>query len=343
MTKRLWIFSLEPIETRYTKHWFTYLKDKFLEDLGNGFEVHQIDGYAEYVSSATTGAFLNFGETHGWKSSQLLKFLDLVRWEKVGDNDVLFFTDFWNPAILQVKYMKDLMDKNWQIISLAHAGSYDPSDFLGRKVKDKAWSYAAETAMAEACDKLVFATAFHVELFSKSIKLNPEKIIISGFPLEYTQDIFKDLRNRKDRLNAVIFPHRDAPEKQPDMWEDTKFVHGEEYLYFNPMKQGLNKEQYHNMLSTCKVAVSFATQETLGISIYEAMECNVLPLVPNRLSYVEMYDDLFKYDDIDEFDVKLELFMKNYDDIVNDTAFKINLKKLRSQYFSMNVRSIINI
>lgn len=342
-TKTVWLFSLEPIETRYTKHWYTYLKEKFQNDLGDEYNINQIDGYTEYASSATPGAFLNFGDTQGWKSSQLLKFIDLIRWQRIGDDDIIFFTDFWNPAILQVKYMKDLMDKNWKIIALAHAGSYDPSDFLGRKVQDKAWSYAAETAMAEACDRLVFATAFHVELFKKSISINPDKIMISGFPLEYTQDIFKYLRIREDRLDAMIFPHRNAPEKQPELFDAVMDKYVKDYMFFNPMKAGVNKLQYHDILSSCKVAVSFATQETLGIAMYEAMECNVIPLVPNRLSYYEMYDNLFKYNDMDEFYQKLEIFMTNYDTIVNGIEFKLNLKKLRSQYFSMDVKSVINI
>lgn len=341
MTNNLWIFSLEPIETRYTKHWYTYLKEKFQRDLGEDIYVNQIDGWGIYNGSATSGAFLNFTNTNGWKSSQLINFVDLVNKDCIGDDDILFFTDFWNPAILQVRYMKDLMDKNWKIIALAHAGSYDPADFLGRKVQDKVWSYSAERAMAEACDKLIFASAWHVSLFTNAIKLNPEKIIVSGFPLEYTQDIFKDKRNSVDRLNAVIFPHRNAPEKQPELFQEAskRFPN---WLFFNPMLHRLDKDQYHNMLSTCKVAVSFATQETLGIAMYEAMECNVLPLVPSRLSYYEMYDNLFRYDTMEEFYKKLELFMNNYSDIIEDTVFKINIKKLRSQYFSMNIKSIIN-
>ena len=339
--KNLWIFSLEPIETRYTKHWYTYLQKKFQEDLGDDYWVNQINGWDIYNGSATTGAFLNFTNTNGWKSSQLINFVDLIGKDCVNDDDVLFFTDFWNPAILQVKYMKDLMDKNWKIIALAHAGSYDPSDFLGRKIEDKTWSYAAETAMAEACDRLVFATAFHVELFKKKITINPDKIMISGFPLEYTQKIFEDLRNR-EKFNCVIFPHRNAPEKQPHLFELTKLANPE-YKFYNPMELGFTKNEYHNMLSACKVAVSFATQETLGIAMYEAMEANVLPLVPNRLSYYEMYDPLFRYDTMEEFQKKLKLFMEDYQDIVEDSAFKTNLKKLRFQYFSMDTKSVINI
>ena len=38
------------------------------------------------------------------------------------------------------------------------------------------------------------------------------------------------------------------------------------------------------------------TQETLGISPYEGVLVGAMPLVPDRLSYTEMYDDMWKYD-----------------------------------------------
>ena len=36
-------------------------------------------------------------------------------------------------------------------------------------------------------------------------------------------------------------------------------------------------------------------QETLGISMYEGALTDAIPLVPDRLSYTEMYADMWKY------------------------------------------------
>lgn len=341
MSKRnIWIFSLEPIETRYTKEWFTYLKARFEDAVGDQFYVNQIDGWKIFESSATSGAFLNFTNTNGWKSSQLITFIDLIGHDCIGDDDILFFTDFWNPAILQVKYMKDLMDKNWKILSIAHAGSYDPNDFLGRKVKDKNWTFAAETAMAEACDKVIFGTSYHYNLFNQSIKIPSHKVMISGFPMEYMRDMFKGYM-KHDRLPIVLFPHRNAPEKQPELFDELE-RRLPQYSYINCMKQNLDKPQYHELLGTSKVAVSFALQETLGISMYEAMESNTIPLVPNRLSYAEMYDNMFRYNTMEEFDEKLQYFMEDYDSVVTSDKYRINLKKLRSCFFGMDVAYVIN-
>jgi hypothetical protein len=37
-------------------------------------------------------------------------------------------------------------------------------------------------------------------------------------------------------------------------------------------------------------------QETLGISCYEGAVVDAVPMVPDRLSYSEMYTDMFKYE-----------------------------------------------
>jgi hypothetical protein len=37
-------------------------------------------------------------------------------------------------------------------------------------------------------------------------------------------------------------------------------------------------------------------QETLGISCYEGAVVDAIPMVPDRLSYSEMYFDVFKYE-----------------------------------------------
>jgi hypothetical protein len=49
------------------------------------------------------------------------------------------------------------------------------------------------------------------------------------------------------------------------------------------------------LLSEAKIVFSASLQETLGIGCYEGALLNAVPLVPDRLSYQEMYYDDFKY------------------------------------------------
>ena len=49
------------------------------------------------------------------------------------------------------------------------------------------------------------------------------------------------------------------------------------------------------MLGEAKLVFSANLQETLGISCYEGAIVDAIPMVPDRLSYTEMYFDTFKY------------------------------------------------
>ena len=60
----------------------------------------------------------------------------------------------------------------------------------------------------------------------------------------------------------------------------------------------LSKNEYHNLLGEAKMVFSANLQETLGISCYEGAVVDAIPMVPDRLSYTEMYYDIFKYDSV---------------------------------------------
>jgi hypothetical protein len=59
--------------------------------------------------------------------------------------------------------------------------------------------------------------------------------------------------------------------------------------------QQLSKNEYHNLLGEAKLVFSANLQETLGISCYEGAIVDAIPMVPDRLSYTEMYYEGFKY------------------------------------------------
>ena len=48
-------------------------------------------------------------------------------------------------------------------------------------------------------------------------------------------------------------------------------------------------------MGEAKIVFSANLQETLGISMYEGALAGAIPIVPDRLSYSEMYTDDFKY------------------------------------------------
>jgi hypothetical protein len=269
--------------------------------LGDRFNVVQVDG-VQKNSQLTPGAFLNFSDTNYWKSAQMCAFLEQHNQGKTGANDHFIFTDAWNPTVIQLKYMSDLLGFNWTLHGLWHAGSYDPQDFLGRLVGDKPWVRHAEQSFYHAFDHNYFATTFHIEMFGKNLLGKggyvPEanttgKVVRTGWPMEYMQDTLLMYKNMPKR-DLILFPHRIAPEKQVEIFRDLA-THLPQYEFVVCQDQQLTKNEYHNLLGEAKMVFSANLQETLGISWYEGAVVDAVPLVPDRLSYSEMAFDTFKY------------------------------------------------
>jgi hypothetical protein len=96
------------------------------------------------------------------------------------------------------------------------------------------------------------------------------------------------------KRDLILFPHRIAPEKQVEIFRDLA-THLPQYEFVVCQDQQLTKNEYHNLLGEAKMVFSANLQETLGISCYEGAVVDAIPMVPDRLSYSEMYYDTFKY------------------------------------------------
>ena len=296
---KIFLVDLESIPTRYTCEWKTHIP-QLLRD--NGFDVQVIEGEHTIPEAVTPGAFLNFGGTNMYKAKQVYHLSYMFTKGHIKAGDHIVFTDAWHPGIINVKYMSELLNIPVVMHGLWHAGSYDPNDFLGRLVGDKPWIRHAEQAFIGALDHNWLATVAHFDLMRKTydIFLDPS-FDCTGWPMEYTRNVIAtELFAKKE--NIIVFPHRIAPEKRLDLFEELaarpELAH---YQFCVAMDMNLTKTEYHELLRKSKFAVSFADQETLGISMYESACAGACPLVPNRLSYTEMYDPMFKCaDSVDE-------------------------------------------
>lgn len=291
MVPNIWIFALEPLDGRYTKQWHENLPTILQEAAGDNYNVRQIDGI-QRNAKLTPGAFLNFTDTNYWKSSQLCNFIELYDAGETTINDKFLFTDFWNPVITQVKYMNDLMDQDWELHSIVHAGAYDPSDILGYKMQ-KPWPWDAERSWFHSSDYNYYATNSHRDMFLKNLDIPVKyhhKAIRSGQPHEL---IVKDLVAYQDtpKQDTVMWPHRYNADKQPLIAEDLS----DNFDMVITQKMNLDKADYYAKMGTSKAIFSCALHENLGISVMEAVLTGAIPIVPDRCSYTEMYHDEFKY------------------------------------------------
>ena len=157
------IVDIEAVDTRYTKQWKEYLPKQLQRATNENVKV--ISG-GETPQATTPGAFLNFGGTNVYKSKQLETIGEMFCNGRVKDNDYFLYTDAWNPTVIQLKYMAELLGVDIKIGGLWHAGSYDPQDFLGRLIGDKPWVRHAEMSMFECYDDNFFASDFHIDMFT---------------------------------------------------------------------------------------------------------------------------------------------------------------------------------
>lgn len=322
----IYILALEPLDTRYTGEWFYELPKVIQSEInrkGASYEVRNVLGNGELYDSdvVTPGAFLNFGATNIWKNHQLNHVADLFNKGKIKSGDKFLFTDAWHSGIIQLKYMSELLGIPVEIHSIWHAGSYDPQDFLGRLVKDKRWSYNFERAAFYAADYNYFATDFHMKMILDTLFIEDSsarlKQVRTGLPFGYLKSklgIYKAVQKE----DLILFPHRIAPEKQLEIFKDLE-KEMPEYKWVVCQESKLTKDEYHELLGKAKLVFSANLQETLGISMYEGMCANALPLVPDRLSYKEMYSDIFKYPSV--WTESWESYLENKDALVRLIQF----------------------
>jgi hypothetical protein len=162
--------------------------------------------------------------------------------------------------------------------------------------------------------------------------------------MEYMSEILQPYKGMKKR-DLILFPHRIAPEKQVEIFRDLK-EQLPQYEFVVCQDQQLSKHEYHTLLGEAKIVFSANLQETLGISCYEGVVVDALPLVPHRLSYSEMYFDTFKYPS--DWTKDFETYLAHRTDLCKKIKQFINhhgyflkilntqVKSLRENFFSCN-------
>lgn len=282
---KVWIFPIEPFEQRYTSLWYRLFSTRFAAEVSGAVEM--VDG--EPLSQGIeTGQWLDVFGTHHYKATQLARFSGYLRDGRVSPSDCVLLLDGWNPAVVQLAYMRDVARVPFKMVGLFHAGTWDPWDLLSQSGCGR-WANDFERSLFKTLDCACVATEFHRELIQQAV--GPCRIEVTGFPLEVDQTFACEWSQRPNR---VIFPHRLAPEKQPDVFADLAAAYRATYpdmdvLFERTFDAGTanDKTLYYRLLGTSKASFSSALQETWGIAMIESMLLGAYPIAPDRLSYRE--------------------------------------------------------
>jgi hypothetical protein len=290
------VVGLEPLPTRYTSEWDYYLPLQLTgaaQRKGLAAKIWPVSG-GVVPARLPPGTFLDPAATHIFKSRQGEEIARRFQDGQVQPGDVFLIADAWHPAVIQIRYMSQLLEMPVCIIGLWHAGSYDPNDFLGR-IARRRWAHSMEQALFDTYDLNVFATLYHVKLFCNAFDLSPEDLHIAqcGWPMEYLPNVLAPYA-RLPKENIVLFPHRLAPEKQVGLFRDLAGSFPS-WQFIVCQDRPLSKPEYHELLGRSRAVFSCSLQETLGIGCYEGVLAGAVPVVPDRLSYTEMYPEEFCY------------------------------------------------
>lgn len=292
----IYLIHIEPINKRYSKQWLDDWKKYADVVIGS-----------EKVQEIYDGEFLDVIGTNKFKLEQGIEICNYIQSGQITDNDTLLFLDLWNPVVTNIAYIRDCLDMKFKMVGYFHAGTWDENDFLHKK-NLQSWSRGLEHSMGLAVDEIIVATEYHKKLIQEHFKL--DNIVVDKFP------IFIDGHKPKPKQNIVVFPHRIAPEKQPELFDEVRLKYnkwyGNECMWVKTAEECKSKDEYYDVMSRAKVSVSFALQETFGIAMLESMNLGCVPLAPNRLSYKETIDEEYLYYDIDYLVYQIHKYIHNY-------------------------------
>jgi hypothetical protein len=312
----VWLLGIEPLETRYTGQWDHYLPLQLraaAAQRGLTVSVNPISG-GIVPTRPSFGAFFDFAATNIYKSRQIEEVARRFQAGAVQSGDVFVFADAWHPGVNQLCYMSALLKIPVRPIGLWHAGHYDPNDSLGSiESQHVPWAQSMERTLFEAYDVSAFATQAHIDLFRKGLGVSVnERVVQCGWPMEYLPGLLALYRSVPKR-NLVLFPHRIALEKQVTIFRDLAGSFPD-WQFIACQDRPLSKDAYHHLLAEARVVFSCSLQETLGIGCYEGVLAGAVPVVPDRLSYCEMYPDDFRYPS--EWTITYEAYLRHKPELV---------------------------
>jgi hypothetical protein len=289
-------FPIERYDERYSAQWYDWMLQAFEEYCPNA-NLYVVGDTT--LRSIKVGEFLDVFETTKYKAQQTEQAIKILETTKGPFS--AFFMDLWHPGVASIKYAADLAGIDLKISGMLHAGTWDPHDFLTKRVgSGNSWARHQEAAILSAANKVYVATNFHKDLITKTFPFIDSKISIVDFPMIK----FHSSLTPMNKQPIVVWPHRKADEKDPMMFElieeKYRLKYGNHAAFVMSKDFCSSKKAYYDLLSEAAVAVSTAKQETFGIAMLEAMQLRCWPVVPDRLSYVELYPRQCRYRTTDE-------------------------------------------
>jgi len=277
---RCYLFPIEPLDRRYTAQWLEWFPPALADQ---GFDVVLIHPPDVGAGEVTAGQFLDPLQTHAYKAAQVRMFVEQVDRRKEG---IVVFLDAWHPGVISAAYMRDVANLPLRLVGILHAGCYDPFDLLARSGVGR-WAQGFEVSVLRALDEVTVGSEWHRVLIERAYGAHGGSMHVHPLPVR-TPGV--EARTTRERI--VVWPHRDVPEKQTATWREAVArlaPHHTRWRFVETLQETSTKDEYYELLSRAAIAVSAARQETFGIAMIEAAQLGCRVIVPQRLSYPELF------------------------------------------------------
>ena len=236
------------------------------------------------------------------------------------DSDAVFVCDCSFPG-----FVANL--RTWfrgYIFTYCHATSLNKLDIFA---PIRSYKWALEKAFLEECDIIFVASKYHKDKLLNDGSLRNDNIFVVGFPtpptlLDYVSRHKLTKKTNPSQSKYILIPSRQCAQKvNPKLYSRL-----EEAGYNIVVKTFPTWESYYDALRGADIVLSLAQEETFGISTAEALYLGTPVLVPDAMSYSEMYPSMYKYNPSDPNDLiaKIEYIFNHYDQVSPEPA-TINL------------------
>ena len=280
----VWVLPIEPFEERYTADWYRWWPD----ELSHYFDGIVVIGGSDEIGERESGQWLDATKTWIWKGQQVANLAKM--WSSVKDGDVILSLDAWGPSTTAALYMRQTTGRKVKIVGFWHAGCWDPHDFLHR-TGCADWGLHIERGWAAGSDLILCGSHFAADLIRR---VEPRaKCEVIGVPVK--QSSLRQYRTPwEDRDRLVVFPHRLAPEKGLDTYQEIADLYAKTYPrdrahFVRSRDLTHSKREYYQLLGRSRVSLSCAHQETFGIAMQETIALGCHAVAPRRLSYPEVF------------------------------------------------------
>lgn len=295
----IWFLPLPPSEERYTAQMWRWVVEA-ANDLDVDMKV--VAPPDNGPKPIKRGQWLDTLDVTHWRLAQLGMMTDAFVNAEFKHGDAVLLGDVWMPGIELLRFHGDMAGVRPTIAGWHYAGTFDKDDLLARTLAP--WARKWERRVLNTIvDLTCVGSAYHKRFLVES-GVHANRLYKLGLVWNWVEVQQACRVGSSERQKIVVFPHRLAPEKDPEAFRraalrlrgefpDWRFVistNSEQAIdvdHWRPCEvvRHATKDAYYRFLGTCRVWFSAAHQETFGYALHEAFAAGLCVVAPRRACY----------------------------------------------------------